>query len=251
MFSPLSLKIKRGIIKVTGNRSTDLTSLCVTSILGGDEVSILFDSKADRTKRAGLIALSLLSLSFLPDLNALAQNYQSVEPKLDSAPAESHPLTNSAQKSAATLQGSVFKVDKHQKKTGKFLGGARKGQTDALKARVKDEGALRAQAQSSIGIIGVKFVATLGKPPVINEVFPNTPADKVGLRVYDVIVAVDGVPTSGLTKDEVFDLIVGTPGTQVNLSILRNGDYSAYSCTRMDINELLDPRIRRDYMIHM
>lgn len=211
----------------------------------------MFGSMAELTSRLKTLiaSLAVLVLAALPEMGAMAQSYQSAEPKMDNPPAESHPLSN-AQKSA-TLQGSILKVDKHQKKTGKFLGGAKKGQSDALKARVRDEGALRAQAQSSIGIIGVKFVATLGKPPVINEVFPNTPADKVGLRVYDVIVAVDGVPTSGLTKDEVFDLIVGTPGTQVNLSILRNGDYSAYSCTRMDINELLDPRIRRDYMIHM
>ena len=66
---------------------------------------------------------------------------------------------------------------------------------------------------------------------------------------FDVIMAKDVL--EHFTKDEVFDLIVGTPGTQVSLSILRNSEYSAITCTRMDINELLDPRIRRDYMMHM
>lgn len=190
---------------------------------------------------------ALLLLSVAPEISVFAQGYQAVEPKLDTPP-EAPSI-----KPRATLQGGVQHVDKRgANKSGKLMSGARRGQTDTLRARVKDDGnPLKAQAEQSIGIIGVKFVAQFGKPPVINEIFPNTPADKVGLRISDLIVAVDGVPTAGLTKDEVFDLIVGTPGTQVSLSILRNGDYSAVSCVRMDINELLDPRIRRDYLIHL
>lgn len=200
-----------------------------------------------------LASLALLCLYMFPLNAASGQGYQSAEPKLDtSATTESRAAESKAVSKGARLQGGVRKVDKQQQKQGRLIFGARKGQSDTLKARVDDSGkALQAQAESSIGIIGVKFVATAGKPPVINEIFPNTPADKVGLRVYDMIVAVDGVPTQGLTKDEVFDLIVGTPGTSVSISILRNGDYSSVTCTRMDINELLDPRIRRDYMIHM
>ncbi len=203
-----------------------------------------------KLKTSLVFATSFLSLALaiIPELSAIAQGYQSAEPKLDSPPQTQE---SAAKKASGTLQGSVMHVDKHKKQQGRLIFGAKKGHSEPLRAKVKDQGPMQAQAQSSIGIIGVKFIATYGRPPVINEVFPNTPADRVGLRVQDVIVAVDGVPTSGLTKDEVFDLIVGTPGTQVSLSILRNGDYSAVSCTRMDINELIDPRIRRDYMIHM
>lgn len=196
--------------------------------------------------RVVISGAALLLLSLAPDVSVYAQGYQAVEPKMDTPPEA--PVTKSK-----ALQGGVQHVDKRQNKSGRLMTGARKGQQDTLRARVKDENSspLKSQAESSIGIIGVKFIAQFGKPPVINEIFPNTPADKVGLRISDMIVAVDGVPTSGLTKDEVFDLIVGTPGTSVSLSILRNGDYSAVSCTRMDINELLDPRIRRDYLIHL
>lgn len=198
-----------------------------------------------------LLSMALLCLYMFPQSAVCAQGYQSAEPKMDT-PSEPKTAESKVVTKGARLQGGVMKIDKKQQRQGRMIYGARKGHADTLKARVDDNGkALQAQAQSSIGIIGVKFVATAGKPPVINEVFPNTPADKVGLRVYDMIVAVDGVPTQGLTKDEVFDLIVGTPGTSVSLSILRNGDYSSVSCLRMDINELLDPRVRRDYMIHM
>lgn len=199
-----------------------------------------------------VLAALVLLLSFILEPAALAQKYQAgAEPQLDSSPIPAPAPAPAPDKAKSTLKGSVEKVDKRQNKNGRLLSGARKGQPDALKARASNDSALQAQSQSSLGIIGVKFVATFGKPPVINEIFPNTPAEKVGLRVYDMIVAVDGVPTSGLTKDEVFDLIVGTPGTQVSLSILRNSEYSAITCTRMDINELLDPRVRRDYMMHM
>src|SRR5262249_17746109 len=99
--------------------------------------------------------------------------------------------------------------------------------------------------------IGVKFVLQLGKPPVINRVFAGTPAAQVGLVPEDVIVAVDGVPTAGLTKEEVYDLIIGSPGTRVNISISRGGDFQVVTCTRMDINELTDPVVRRDYMMSM
>lgn len=194
--------------------------------------------------KAFVLGPTLLFLSLAPELGAFAQGYQAAEPKMDTPP--------QVERVPATLQGGVQHVDKRSNKKGRLMTGAKKGQSDALRARVKDDSnPLRAQAQTSVGIIGVKFIAQMGRPPVINEIFPNTPAEKVGLRISDMIVAVDGVPTSGLTKDEVFDLIVGTPGTAVSLSILRNGDYSAVSCVRMDINELLDPRIRRDYLIHL
>jgi C-terminal processing protease CtpA/Prc len=67
----------------------------------------------------------------------------------------------------------------------------------------------------------------------------------------DAIVAVDGVPTYGLAKEEVYDLIIGSPRTKVNVSIMRSGDFKVYTCTRMDINDLTDPMVRRDYMMAM
>lgn len=100
----------------------------------------------------------------------------------------------------------------------------------------------------SIGIIGVKFLKVAEKPPVINRVFPGTPAWKVGLRVNDIIVAVDGVPTYGLTKDDCYNLIVGTPNTPVTISVMRQGAFEVKSMLRMDFNEIPDPAVRRDYL---
>ncbi len=110
---------------------------------------------------------------------------------------------------------------------------------------------LETEVESGIGIIGVKFILLSGRPPVINRVFPLTPAYKSGLQPNDVIVAVDGVPTLGLSKEEVYDMIVGTPGTTVTLSVSRSGDFSAVTMTRMDLNDISDPFVRRDYMMSM
>ena len=133
---------------------------------------------------------------------------------------------------------------------GKLRGGARSA--PPLQAKAQNSAPLSSQATSGFGIIGVKFLLAVGKPPIINRVFPGTPAYALGMQPNDAIVAVDGVPTYGLTKEEVYDLIIGSPGTTVNVSIMRSGgDFKVYTCTRMDINDLTDPVVRRDYLMSM
>jgi carboxyl-terminal processing protease len=53
--------------------------------------------------------------------------------------------------------------------------------------------------------------------------FVGTPAYKVGIHPGDVIVAVDGKPTDNLSTSEVADLLKGPKGTQVRITILREG----------------------------
>lgn len=129
-------------------------------------------------------------------------------------------------------------------------GNAAMDQKRALKSRAQKD-TLSSQATAGIGIIGVKFMMTFGHLPVINKVFPGTPAAQEGVRPRDVIVAVDGIPTNGLTKEEVYDLIVGTPNTSVTLSLLRGGDFTVRRMTRMDFNDITDPQVRRDYLLSL
>ena len=161
-------------------------------------------------------------------------------------------------KAKAPLQGKIEKVDKFGNPLGGYASGGPGGGIGRGRAGIprKMKGGANSdnfavQAESGIGIIGVKFVLFMGRPPVINRVFAQTPAADMGLQVNDVIVAVDGIPTVGLTKEEVYDMIVGTPGTAVTLSINREGDYRAVTMTRMDLNDISDPFIRRDYMMNM
>jgi hypothetical protein len=135
-------------------------------------------------------------------------------------------------------------------KDGNDLNGKAAANNDNLfrgKAKHDKSPILNAETESGIGIIGVKFVLGFGRPPIINRVFPGTPASENGLRPNDIIVAVDGIPTYGLTKDEVYNMIVGTPHTPVSISFLRNKDFQVRKMDRMDFNDITDPRVRRDY----
>jgi hypothetical protein len=161
---------------------------------------------------------------------------QNVAPPIPVSPVK--PLNGGATDSSKPLNGKA-------NAGGKGLGGLFK-RKPKLDAEAKQT-VLDAQAQLGIGIIGVKFVMALGRPPVINHVFPGTPAFEQGLKADDIIVAVDGVPTFGLTKDEVFNMIVGTPNTPVSISVRHNQDFRVCKMIRMDFNDIKDPRIRRDY----
>lgn len=224
--------------------------------------------RARTGKFAGLASLLVIVALINPLLATAAQDgssgFKAATPQLDlSTPAKPHALqagirhdekdapkklrSNASQNSGsaplnAGLNNFFGKLNK--------AGGARTAKVSPLKAKTSN-GGFNVQAESSVGIIGVKFVLAVGKPPIINRVFPGTPAMDVGMRPHDAIVAVDGVPTYGLTKEEVYDLIIGSPGTPVKVSLMRDGDFRVVNCIRMDINELTDPVVRRDYMMSM
>ncbi|GIL56948.1 hypothetical protein Vafri_12225 [Volvox africanus] len=50
------------------------------------------------------------------------------------------------------------------------------------------------------------------------------PADRAGVRPGDVILAVDGKPTTGISLYEASDLLQGPPGTSVTLQVRSNGN---------------------------
>ena len=54
--------------------------------------------------------------------------------------------------------------------------------------------------------------------------FVGTPAYKVGLRPGDAIIAVDGKATNNMSVADVADLLKGPKGTNVHISILREGN---------------------------
>jgi membrane-associated protease RseP (regulator of RpoE activity) len=78
------------------------------------------------------------------------------------------------------------------------------------------------------GDIGVRFEWTAGDRPEkgirVLEVIENSPAQKAGIKVGDLIVAVDGVSCSQMTRPlEVQLRIMGPVGIKVLLTILREG----------------------------
>jgi carboxyl-terminal processing protease len=67
--------------------------------------------------------------------------------------------------------------------------------------------------------IGVQVNETDSGLPVIVGVFRDSPADKAGLATGDVIVAVDGRPTSGEAMDAILSRIRGEAGTTVEITV--------------------------------
>lgn len=70
--------------------------------------------------------------------------------------------------------------------------------------------------------------------PFFQSIIAGTPAEEVGLRAGDILFEVDGESTYGLTLDETVARVKGDEGTQVHLTIAREGegDYIEVDVTR-------------------
>lgn len=85
-------------------------------------------------------------------------------------------------------------------------------------AQYKDQ--QNAYAGRYTGIIGI-YVVFSGQRPVIAGVVPGSPAQAAGLRDGDVILAIGGTDTTGMTTDKASALIRGPVGTVVTLRVQR------------------------------
>jgi carboxyl-terminal processing protease len=74
----------------------------------------------------------------------------------------------------------------------------------------------------------------------VSNVVPDGPADKAGIQQDDVITAIDGVSTKGLTIEQASARLRGKVGTQVRLTIERDGKTLAQpiQITRAEIHQL-------------
>src|ERR1039457_6935175 len=78
--------------------------------------------------------------------------------------------------------------------------------------------------------VGMLIVAD-GSHVVVMEPFVNSPAWNADLRRGDVIAAVDGKDTLQMPSAGVADLLRGTPGTQVRVTVRRAGSTEPYTTT--------------------
>lgn len=74
----------------------------------------------------------------------------------------------------------------------------------------------------------------------VSNVIPDGPADKAGIQQDDVITAIDGVSTKGLSLEKASTRLRGKAGTQVQLTIERSGKPLAapIAITRAQIHQL-------------
>ncbi len=82
--------------------------------------------------------------------------------------------------------------------------------------------AMRAKNDGLFGGIGVEIIIRDGILTVISP-FEETPAHKAGIKANDRILAINGEPTASLALQDAVSKIRGISGTQVRLSIGRDG----------------------------
>jgi carboxyl-terminal processing protease len=82
----------------------------------------------------------------------------------------------------------------------------------------------QANYQGVFGGIGAQVSANRNNQIVIVAPMPNSPAAAAGIKTGDIILAVEGIPTEGLSLTEVVMKIRGPAGTMVKLTILHEGD---------------------------
>lgn len=86
----------------------------------------------------------------------------------------------------------------------------------------KSYSALREEQQGKYYGVGMT-IAPRNNKVIVLAPFVGTPAYKAGIRPGDVIIAVDGKPTDNMAVSDVADMLKGAKGTNVHISILREG----------------------------
>jgi len=80
------------------------------------------------------------------------------------------------------------------------------------------------------------LVRNNGDYTIISEVYKDFPADKAGIKAGDILKNVDGVSLKGLSTDKVSDKLKGKPGTDISLTVERNGNEISYQLKREKIS---------------
>ncbi len=85
--------------------------------------------------------------------------------------------------------------------------------------------------------IGIRIDVTDGGQPIVESVFPNSPAEAAGILAGDIIESVDGRSTTGHDLEEVAGWVRGDAGTSVELTVRAGADGPArtYTIERADV----------------
>lgn len=84
---------------------------------------------------------------------------------------------------------------------------------------------------------------------IIERVFADSPAQKAGLEVGDIIEAVDGVPIDGLSSDDIKAMVLGEAQTKVVITVLRAGKQIDLTAIRAQIDSSVYCYAEDDYVV--
>lgn len=86
----------------------------------------------------------------------------------------------------------------------------------------KEMTAVKEEFQGNFEGIGIQFEVVNGILTVVTAI-PGTPSDRLGILAGDHIIKIDGVPTKGITTEEVPKKLRGPKGSVVHVTIERAG----------------------------
>lgn len=98
--------------------------------------------------------------------------------------------------------------------------------------RAKNFNAPGGQRYGGIGAVISQPAPNTDQLPEITVVFPETPAERAGLKAGDRIKKVNDRDVAGLTAEEVANMIRGPEGTPVSLLVVRGSTERAFTLTR-------------------
>ncbi|KXX65754.1 peptidase S41 [Marichromatium gracile] len=89
---------------------------------------------------------------------------------------------------------------------------------------------LRVGTSGEFGGLGIEVGMENGFVKVIAPI-DDTPAQRAGLRAGDLIVRIDHKPVKGMTLNDAVELMRGEPGTEVVLTLMREGEEAPLELT--------------------
>ncbi len=86
-----------------------------------------------------------------------------------------------------------------------------------------DAAAMRVQTRGEFGGLGIEVTQEEGYVKVVSPI-DGTPADEAGIEAGDFITHVDGESVLGLTLDSAVDLMRGPVGSEILITVVREGE---------------------------
>jgi len=110
----------------------------------------------------------------------------------------------------------------------------------------KDATAMRVQTRGEFGGLGIEVTQEEGFVKVVSPI-DGTPADEAGIEAGDFITHVDGESVLGLTLDKAVDLMRGPVGSEIVITIVREGESEPFDVSIIrDTIKLTAVRVRTE-----
>ncbi|WP_208351338.1 S41 family peptidase [Pseudaestuariivita rosea] len=94
----------------------------------------------------------------------------------------------------------------------------------------EDAAAMRVQTRGEFGGLGIEVTQEEGFVKVVSPI-DGTPADAAGVEAGDFITHVDGESVLGLTLDEAVDMMRGPVGSEISITVVREGEAEPFDIT--------------------